>query len=72
MTSVKKKFLPKLWRSDVEEVLWPVPALQAFAFGFGAKKDRGTAFSVFAAREMEPQVAQAHYESPEQHYPLGN
>ena len=36
------------------------------------RKDRGTVFSVLAAREKEPQVAQAHYESPEQHYPLGN
>ena len=36
------------------------------------KTEHGTVFSVLAAREMEPQVAQAHYESPEQHYPLGN
>ena len=45
----------------MEEILWPVPAEQAFACGFGAKKDQGTEFSVLAAREMEPEVAQAHY-----------
>ena len=29
------------------------PAQQTFPFGFGAKKDRGTGFSVLAAREMK-------------------
>ena len=29
------------------------PAYQAFPFGFGAKKDRGTGFTVLAAREMK-------------------
>ena len=29
------------------------PVQQAFPFGFGAKKDRGTGFSVLAAREMK-------------------
>ena len=29
------------------------PAQQAFPFGFGAKRDRGTGLSVLAAREME-------------------
>ena len=29
------------------------PALQAFPFGFGAKKDRGRGFSVLTAREMK-------------------
>ena len=28
-------------------------ASKAFPFGFGAKKDRGTGFSVLAAREMK-------------------
>ena len=29
------------------------PALQAFPFGFGVKKDRGAGFSILAAREMK-------------------
>ena len=31
----------------------PYPAQQAFPFSFGAKKDRGTVFSVLTAREMK-------------------
>ena len=33
--------------------LTPPVAWQAFPFGFGEKKDRGTGFSVLAAQEME-------------------
>ena len=33
--------------------LTPPVAWQAFPFGFGEKKDRGTGFSVLAARKIE-------------------
>ena len=32
------------------------PAWQAFPFGFGARKDQGTGFSVLAAQEMEREL----------------
>ena len=34
-------------------VVVQIACVEAFPFGFGAKKDRGTGFSVLAAREMK-------------------